>query len=216
MNLLELFAGSRSIGKAGEALQMNVFSVDWKAYDNINLQINIGELTKEHIPFIPDIIWASPDCTTYSIAGVRTHRDGIIAKSNYARECDIINKHFINLIEEWKYINPKLIYYIENPRGMYRKMPFIQNISGGIRHTVWYCQYGDQRAKPTDIWTNNNKWKPKEVCHNGNTNCHHQPAPKGTKQGTQGAKLSIYERSIIPNELCIEVLQSAIQKQSKT
>ena len=29
-NLVELFAGSRSIGKVGDKLGMNVFSVDWQ------------------------------------------------------------------------------------------------------------------------------------------------------------------------------------------
>ena len=33
MNVLELFAGSRSVGKQAENLGMNVFSVDWKQYD---------------------------------------------------------------------------------------------------------------------------------------------------------------------------------------
>jgi len=67
-NLLELFAGSRSVGKVGERLGYNVFSIDWKEYDGINLAIDIGNLKKEDVPFVPDVVWASPDCTTYSIA----------------------------------------------------------------------------------------------------------------------------------------------------
>lgn len=39
MNLLELFAGSRSIGRVGKRLGYNVFSVDWKEYDDIDLSI---------------------------------------------------------------------------------------------------------------------------------------------------------------------------------
>jgi hypothetical protein len=101
-------------------------------------------------------------------------------------------------------MNPKLIFFIENPRGMLRKMPFMQDFK---RHTVWYCQYGDERAKPTDIWTNSEKWIPKPVCKNGNKNCHHSPAPRGSKTGTQGRKGS-FERSKIPKMLCIEILKS--------
>ena len=48
---------------------------------------------------------------------------------------------------------------------------------------------------------------PRPQCKNGNPNCHHQPAPRGSKTGTQGRKGS-YERSIIPEELCLEVLNS--------
>ena len=78
------------------------------------------------------------------------------------------------------------------------------------RHTIWYCQYGDNRAKPTDIWTNSTNWIPKPVCHNGNTNCHHESAPRGSKTGTQGIKGS-YDRSKIPSELCIEILKSTFK-----
>lgn len=202
MNVLELFAGSRSIGSAAEKLGMNVFSVDWQKFDKIDLAIDIENLRLEDVPFIPDIIWASPDCTTYTIAAISHHRNGIFPKSEYAKKCDNVNQHFITLIKQWLTINPEMIFFIENPRGMLRKMPFMQEFK---RHTVWYCQYGDSRAKPTDIWTNNNIWIPRPQCKNGNKNCHHESAPRGSKTGTQGRKGS-YNRSIIPQELCIEVL----------
>ena len=80
------------------------------------------------------------------------------------------------------------------------------------RHTVWYCQYGDERAKPTDIWTNNEDWVHRPVCRNGNKDCHHQPSPRGSKTGTQGRKGS-FDRSKIPNELCREVILSVTKKE---
>lgn len=205
MNLLELFAGSRSIGKVGDDLGFNVFSVDWEPYENIDLAIDIELLTKEDIPFIPDVVWASPDCKTYSIAACSTHRNNSIEpKTEYAKKCDNVNQHFIKLIKEWLEINPNLVYFIENPRGMLRKMPFMQEFN---RHTIWYCKYGDERAKPTDIWTNSKDWIPRPQCKNGNKDCHHQAAPRGSKTGTQGRNNS-YDRSKIPYELCVEVLSS--------
>jgi len=39
MKLLELFAGSRSVGKEAEKLGMEVFSVDVKDFENIDLII---------------------------------------------------------------------------------------------------------------------------------------------------------------------------------
>lgn len=217
MNLLELFAGSRSVGNTAELLGINVFSIDWTPYEKINLSMDIGELTKEHIPFIPDIIWASPDCTTYSIAACSTHRTNTKEpKSEYAKKCDTVNQHWIGLIKEWLIINPDMVFFIENPRGMLRHMPFMQDFK---RHTVWYCQYGDDRAKPTDIWTNSKKWIPRPMCRNykydanGNIidrHCHHESAQRGAETGTQGKKGS-YERSKIPEQLCFEILKSCLK-----
>jgi site-specific DNA-cytosine methylase len=211
MNVLELFAGSRSIGKAAESLGHKVFSVDWQPFDHIDLSIDIEFLTIKDIPFIPDIIWASPDCTTYSIAAISHHRNGIIPKSEYAKKCDAVNENMHKLIKEYLLVNPKLKYYIENPRGMMGKMPFIKHCETS---TIWYCTYGDNRAKPTNIFSNNiyslfnqNGWKPKKECFNGNKNCHHESAPRGSKTGTQGLKDS-YNRSKIPHELCLEILKS--------
>lgn len=204
MNVLELFAGSRSFGKVAENKGYNVFSVDWTDYEKINLVKDISTLKKEDIPFIPDIIWASPDCTTYSISAISHHRNGTEPKSEYAKQCDFTNQHFINLIKEYLKLNPNLIFFIENPRGMLRKMPFMQEFN---RYTIWYCQYGDDRAKPTDIWTNSKTWTPKPVCKNGNRNCHHAPAPRGAKTGTQGRSGS-YDRSKIPENLCLEIINS--------
>ena len=207
INLLELFAGSRSIGNIAEKKGINVFSVDWEKFDKIDLVIDIEILNIKDIPFIPDVVWSSPDCTTYSIAAVSSHRiNSIEPKSNYAIKCDKVNIHWIKLIKEWLIINPNLIFFIENPRGMLRKMPFMQEFK---RHTIWYCTYGDDRAKPTDIWTNSKKWIPREICHNGNKNCHHQSAPRGSKTGTQGKKGS-YNRSKIPEKLCEEIINSLI------
>ena len=204
MNILELFAGSRSVGKAAESLNHNVFSIDLIPFENINLSIDIENLKLNDVPFIPDMIWASPDCTTYTIAAISHHRLGTDPKSDYAKKCDAVNQHFLNLIKMWLKINPKMVFFIENPRGMLRKMPFMQEFT---RHTIWYCTYGDDRAKPTDIWTNSTTWVPRPICHNGNKNCHHQPAPRGSRTGTQGKKGS-YERSKIPNQLCLEILKS--------
>jgi len=212
MKVAEFFAGSRSIGKAFEEKGHNVFSIDWEPYENIDLVGDVESISIKDLPWTPDVIWASPDCKTYSIAAVSTHRDKrIIPKSDYAKKCDKVNLNFIKIIKECLSINPNLVFFIENPRGMLRHMPFMQQFT---RYTIWYCQYGDNRAKPTDIWTNSKEWRPKLPCRNYkydkdgviiNKHCHHESARRGAKTGTQGLKGS-YTRSIIPKLLCEEIV----------
>ena len=214
MRILELFAGSRSIGKEAEKQGHKVFSIDWTSYEGIDLVTNIGKLKIEDVPFIPDVVWASPDCTTYSIAACSTHRTNTKEpKSDYAIECDRTNQHWIGLIKEWLYINPDLVFFIENPRGMLRHMDWMQEFK---RHTVWYCKYGDDRAKPTDIWTNSKTWIPRPMCRNykydsdGNIidkHCHHSSARRGARTGTQG-RADSYDRSKIPEQLCNDIIMS--------
>ena len=202
MIVLELFAGTRSIGKAFEAAGHKVVSIDWdKQFQDIDLYADIGQLTAQQIielcGGVPDVIWASPDCTTYSVAAMNKHRTkesngNLTPKTDYAKQCDQINAHVIELIKELK---PRF-YFIENPRGGMRKMWFMQDIP---RYTVTYCQYGDSRQKPTDIWTNHPDPRFKPPCKPGSP-CH-TPAPRGSSTGTQGLKNKV-ERARIPQELC--------------
>ena len=128
MKVLELFAGTRSIGKAFERKGHQVFSVEWnKDFENIDLYDDVNNLTAERVIELfgqPDVIWASPDCTTYSIAGISHHRckteNNLEPISEYAKFCDKTNKHLLKLIHDLK---PKY-FFIENPRGGMRKMDF--------------------------------------------------------------------------------------------
>ena len=206
MIVLELFAGMRCIGKAFEAKGHKVFSVDWdKKFENIALYTDISTLTVQDVinlcGGVPDIIWASPDCTSYSLAAISHHRkkdaSGCLSPvSDYAKFCDNTNKHVLSLIRE---LQPKY-WFIENPRGGLRKMDFMRNLP---RYTVTYCQYGDKRMKPTDIFTNHPAPNFKPPCKYGDP-CH-QPAPRGSRTGTQGLNGS-KERSLIPKELCEHIV----------
>ena len=127
MKVLELFAGTCALSNAFKERGHQTYTVEWnKDFKNITLYEDINNLTKDIIinlcDGIPDIIWASPDCTTYSIASISKHRKknedtgNLDPVSDYAKFCDKTNKHLMYLINE---INPKY-YFIENPRGAFR------------------------------------------------------------------------------------------------
>lgn len=121
----------------------------------------------------------------------------MIPKTPYAKQCDDINRHLVEIIKE---LSPKY-YFIENPRAGMRTMFFVDGLP---RYTVTYCQYGETRMKPTDIWTNHPDPQFKQPCHYGDP-CH-EPAPRGTKEGgTQGMKDSL-ERAKIPDELAEHIV----------
>ena len=142
MKVLELFAGTRSIGRAFEAHGHEVFSVEWdKDFENIDLYADIMTVTAEDIIQKfgrPDVIWASPDCTTFSIAAISHHRrknpvtGNLDPISEYARFCDQVDQHVIQLIRD---LNPKY-YFIENPRGVCGRCPGCRNSPGIPLHTA--------------------------------------------------------------------------------
>ena len=209
MKILELFAGTKSVSRAFEAKGHETFTIEWdKSHPDIDWYTDIGTITTQDIldKFgMPDVIWASPDCTSYSVAAISKHRqrekDGNLTPiSDYAKFCDNVNQNVINIIKELLEINPKLIYFIENPRGGMRKMNFMRGLP---RYTVTYCQYGEKRMKPTDIWTNHPNPNFKPPYKNGDP-CH-EAAPRGSRTGTQGIKGS-KDRSRIPKLLCEHVV----------
>lgn len=84
--------------------------------------------------------------------------------------------------------------------GGLRKMRFMQGLP---RYTLTYCQYGDTRQKPTDIFTNHPNPMFKAPCKSGDS-CH-EAAPRGSKTGTQGLKNHVL-RSVIPDGLCNHIV----------
>ena len=202
LKVLELFAGTRSIGKAFEEKGHEVYSIEWdKQHENIDLYADMMTVTSQQILEEfgkPDIIWASPPCEKFSVAaiGKHWHKGTNEPKTEETKKALELLEHTINLIKE---LNPKY-YFIENPRGKMRKVDVMQNLP---IYTVTYCQYGDTRMKPTDIWTNHPNPRFKPACKNGQP-CH-VAAPRGSRTGTQGLKGSVL-RSKIPHKLCQHIV----------
>jgi site-specific DNA-cytosine methylase len=194
MKILELFCGTKSFSKVAQAKGHEVFTVDIDSQFNPDLCVDILDFDISMLKgFKPDVIWASPPCTTFSVASIGKHwnKDGTPKSKQAKLGLQILTKTIVAIIR----LKPKY-WIIENPRGMMRT--FMQEKT---RTTVTYCQYGDTRMKPTDLWTNFGFVG--KGCKNGSP-CHIS-APRGSKTGTQGLKGSI-QRSIVPEKLCEEIL----------
>ena len=198
LKVLELFAGTRSIGKSFEKRGHEVYSIELDTqHENIDWYADITKITADEIIERfgkPDVIWASPPCQKFSVASIGRHwiKGTNDPKTEDAKEALKMLEDTLKLIEE---LDPEY-YFIENPRGKMRKVDIMQNLP---IYTVTYCQYGDFRMKPTDLWTNHPDPKFKPMCKNGDP-CH-VSAPRGSATGTQGMRGSVL-RSVIPEELC--------------
>ena len=199
MNTLELFAGSRSFSKVAEKLGHRVYTSDNQDFEKIDQVCDIFDFDVNKLPYAPDVVWTSPPCTSFSVASIGHHWNKDHTPKTEKAELGVaIVKKTIEIIEQ---LRPKY-WFIENPRGKLRKLDFMQDF---LRKTVTYCSYGDMRMKPTDIWTNYD-FTTRPMCFNGNKDCHHEPAPRGSKTGTQGLK-GDYLRSQIPPALFEDIFK---------
>ena len=190
---------------------------------HLNMDITDPQLVSElklilarHGRTHPDLILASPPCQGFSIASCSTHwtpPPERIPKTEKAELAVRLVKRTLGMLATF---NPDY-WVIENPRGLLRKMPFMEPWNE-TRQTIWLCQYDDVRAKPTDLWSNltmDGRWIARPMCRNyrfddeGNIidrHCHHEAARRGAKTGTQGFKGNAL-RSELPEELSREICE---------
>jgi len=210
VRVLELFAGNYSFGREALALGHDVTGVDiLPCPDDLLGKVRHfqADMSTFNILSRYDVIWASPPCTTFSVASfpaghraVYTGTGRPYAVSDKAKAHDWLVKktlHIMGLAD--------VLGIMENPRGLLRKMPYM-DVANKNRVTVSYCQYGDFRMKPTDLWFFPNVPDKFDVrmCKNGAA-CHER-APRGSKSGTQGKDKA--SRSHVPQQLCREILEA--------
>jgi hypothetical protein len=158
MKLLELFKGTGSVGKVAKKLGFSIVSVDLekKFKPDININILDWDYKKYHkdTGYIPDFIWASPPCNTYSPLAYplkeRNTQTGEPCSERAKLGTKILYKT-LEIIDYFLGLNPSLKYCIENPRGMMRKDKYMKQL---YRETTLYCLYGDTKYKQTDFFSN--------------------------------------------------------------
>lgn len=150
----------------------------------------------------PDIVLASPPCSAFTVMVIGrnwTPPPENAPKNDAARLGLNLLERTIELID---FFNPRW-FIIENPRAKMRTMPQVANME---RRTVTYCQYGENRMKPTDLWST--RWPSqlilKPPCTNG-APCHVR-APRGSKTGTQGMTAEV--SALIPYALSLAVCEA--------
>jgi len=165
--LLELFCGTKSVGNVFENNGYEVISLDYNAKFNATHIVDFLEWDyQQYEPNYFDVIWASPDCTTWSLATggryrLKTEIYGRNNNNEHQEKANIGTNMILRLIEILKYFNCRA-WYIENPRGLLRHFPplneFIKETNGNMT-TVFYGNYDNWGfPKPTDIWSNIPLW----------------------------------------------------------
>jgi hypothetical protein len=200
MRVFDLFAGTGSATAAFQQHGDEVLTFDNDPSFELTEVLDLSTVTADYLLSKygqPDFVWASPPCTAFSVASIGKHweRSGV-PKTLAALKAQKLVAHTKQLIQE---LAPTKGFVIENPRGMLRKLPVLADLQ---RHTVTYCQFGDTRMKPTDLWTNLDTWNPRPACKNGDP-CH-EPAPRGSQTGTQG-RGGAKEKAMVPFELGADI-----------
>ena len=149
MKLLELFAGTKSVGTVADKLGWDVVSLDLK-----DATINCNILEWDYTQYPPgsfDVIWASPPCNTFSCI-----RKSWIGRCGYTKESLKRDVEQVGLpilyktLEIIDFFQPKY-YFIENPKTG-RMKEYMQEYD---HYDVDYCQYSNWGyRKRTRIWTN--------------------------------------------------------------
>lgn len=196
MNILDLFCGTKSVSFPFKERGFETITLDIDPKFNPDICGDIldydGKYFLDRYGKI-DVVWSSPICYGFSRMSISTHwikENGIYRPiTDRAIEGIRLSIHALKIIRD---IKPKY-WFLENPVGMLRKMPYMKDLP---RHTITYCQYGDNRQKPTDIWGVFPLNFPIKSCSPGDP-CHEYTGNGSNGKGTLALPDRI-ERAMIP------------------
>ena len=159
MRVLELFSGTKSVGKCCDELEWESISVDLELPADHQVDImdfNYKQYPKDHF----DIVWASPPCCSYSklqSSWIGRKRKGVIfTKEIWEEEMKESDKLVKKTLEIINYFTP-VFWFMENPQtGELKNRTFMKDIPF---YDVDYCMYSNWGYKKTTrIWTNKVNW----------------------------------------------------------
>tara|TARA_R110000796_G_scaffold48493_3_gene116201 strand:- start:198 stop:860 length:663 start_codon:yes stop_codon:yes gene_type:complete len=162
VRVLELFSGTRSVGKCCDALGWDSVSVDMILPADHKCDImdfDYKQYPKDYF----DIVWSSPPCTNYSKLQDcwigRMRKGEIYTKEIQEKEMNEDDKLVLKTLEIIDYFNPEY-WFIENPATSKMKdRPFMKDKPF---YLVDYCMYSDWGyRKRTRIWTNKKEFNNK-------------------------------------------------------
>lgn len=221
MTVIEAFSGSEILSQTAEDLyDQETFTIDVREELEPDLCKDILYLDiDEDIPerfHQPTYAHFSPPCDVYSIinSSVSNYSDGFKPNRIKTIRGEAFVQISLLMIDR---LEPEY-WTLENPRAGLRTVMSLRrwlsryDMSPYKRDTVAYRQYGEDRRKPTDIWNNIYSWMPRPMCDKSD-DCH-EPAPRGSSNGTQGQKDSVV-KSRLPEELCEEILASIFEPEEK-
>jgi len=164
--ILELFCGTKSVGNVFKDAGYDVISLDYnKKFDATHIEDILNWNYQQYSQGYFDVIWASPDCTTWSIATAGKYRTkaSIFGLDNENQEkATLGNNMVLKVIEIISYFQPKT-WFIENPRGLLRWFPLLQQYIKDVdanMNLVFYANYNNWGfPKPTNIWSNLPLWE---------------------------------------------------------
>jgi hypothetical protein len=203
-HVLDLFAGLGGFSSAFEDSECwHVTTVDIDERFDPDIRADMFELRPSDFSGRAfDIVLASLPCTYFSTVrsvtkgGDDAWSDGDPATPE-SRDALALVHHTVGLIRG---LAPDY-WFVENPRGMLRTYWTIPEA------TVWYCQYGHETAKPTDLWGDHPPMQYRQ-CRYGNNRCGHVRTQSckehgGGSDNRQGllTETDSAERAKVPDEL---------------
>jgi len=208
--VLDLFAGLGGFSSAFEdSSRWDVTTVDIESRFDPDIHADVFDLRPSDFDSDFDVVVASPPCTYFTaVRNVAKGGDDAWTddgpQTDGSKDAIALIHHTVGLIHG---LNPSY-WYLENPRGMLRTR-WTEPTA-----TVWYCQYGEANAKPTDLWgdhapmTYRRCWYGNDACGHTRTKSYKEHGGGSDKRQGLLKETDAAERAKVPYELSDDIREA--------